>query len=225
MSPPTLQSVRFSPEVNDDDGRLRDMAAGILRCPGVRAVVIDRRQLQATIVPQRVGAPVSSIAPAESPASDSSDVIEWSDSQGQTLYCVRVQPQASGWRRMALMALTVVALTLALLGVILPGLPTTPFVLLASYGLMRTSRRWHRWLLDSRLFGGVLRDWHLHRGISAHVRVKALSLLLIVVVATCLWPGVSPAVKTIVVIGGLLGGTYVWRLPTATRTIADRSTS
>lgn len=218
MSPPTFQSVRFSQEVNDDDGRLRDMAAGILRRPGVRAVVIDRRQLQATIVPQRGDAKVGAIAsPAELPASDSSDVIEWCDSQGEILYCVRARPQATGWRRLGLITLTAVALILALLGVILPGLPTTPFVLLASYGLMRTSRRWHRWLLDSRLFGGVLRDWHLHRGISAHVRVKALSLLLIVVLAACLWPGVSLVVKAIVVIGGFLGGGYVWRLPTATR--------
>jgi uncharacterized membrane protein YbaN (DUF454 family) len=217
MSPPTLQSIRFSQEVNDDEGRLRDMAAGILRRPGVRAVVIDRRQLQATIVPQRGGAKVGPIAPVELPESDCGDVIEWCDSQGEILYCVRAQPQAIGWRRLALITLTAVALILALLGVILPGLPTTPFVLLASYGLMRTSPRWHRWLLDSRLFGSVLRDWHLHRGISAHVRVKALAVLLIVVVAACLWPGVSPVVKTIVVIGGILGGGYVWRLPTATR--------
>jgi uncharacterized membrane protein YbaN (DUF454 family) len=217
MSPPTFQSIRFSQEVNDDDGRLRDMAAGILRRPDVRAVVIDRRQLQATIVPQRAGAKVGPISPAELPESDCGDIIEWYDSQGETLYCVRAQPQARGWRRLALIALTAVALILALLGVILPGLPTTPFVLLASYGLMRTSPRWHRWLLDSRLFGGVLRDWHLHRGISAHVRVKALAVLLIVVVVACLWPGLSPGVKTIVVIGGILGGGYVWRLPTATR--------
>jgi uncharacterized protein len=85
----------------------------------------------------------------------------------------------------------------------------------ASYGLMRTSRRWHQRLLDSRLFGGVLRDWHLHRGIGAHVRVKALALLAIVVGVTCFWPTTPVAAKAIVLIGGMLGGAYVWRLPTA----------
>jgi uncharacterized membrane protein YbaN (DUF454 family) len=135
---------------------------------------------------------------------------------------VRAQQPAVGWRRIALVALTIAALVLALLGVVLPGLPTTPFVLVASYGLMRTSRRWHQRLLESRLFGGVLRDWHLHCGISAHVRAKALALLAIVVAATCLWPGTSPVVKAIVVVGGLLGGGYVWHLPTATRGDATR---
>ena len=96
---------------------------------------------------------------------------------------MRALQPAVGWRRIALIALTIGALVLALLGVLLPGLPTTPFVLVASYGLMRTSRRWHQRLLESRLFGGVLRDWHLHRGISAHVRTKALALLAIVAAA------------------------------------------
>ncbi|QDT74219.1 YbaN family protein [Lacipirellula limnantheis] len=225
LSSAALQSIRFSRELNDDVTRLRDMAAGILRRPGVRAVVIDRRELQATILPQR-GRRKSDVAvlgiPVETAANDLSDVIEWHDSLGETLYCVRAERPARGWRRIALLALTVVALILALLGVVLPGLPTTPFVLAASYGLMRTSRRWHRRLLDSRLFGGVLRDWHLHRGISAPIRVKALVLLTVVVGATLLWPGGSLAVKSIVAIGGLLGGGYVWQLPTATRTYAGR---
>jgi len=220
LSTTALQPVRFSRELSDDAARLRDMAASMLRRPGVRAVVIDRRELQATIVPQRgrVKLDAASVSPVDTAANDVSDVIEWHDSQGETLYCIRAERPASGWRRIALITLTVAALTLALLGVVLPGLPTTPFVLVASYGLMRTSRRWHRRLLDSRLFGSVLRDWHLHRGVSAHIRVKALTLLAIVAAATFLWPGTSLAVKLLVAIGGLLGGGYVWQLPTATRT-------
>ena len=46
LSSAALQSIRFSRELNDDVTRLRDMAAGILRRPGVRAVVIDRRELR-----------------------------------------------------------------------------------------------------------------------------------------------------------------------------------
>jgi uncharacterized membrane protein YbaN (DUF454 family) len=223
MSTITLPSVRYAPELNDDAERLRGMAAGMLRRPGVRAVVIDRRRLRATIVPQRGATAEETLAVVETLLAAAEDeaageMIDWQDSRGETLYCVRAAQPATGWRRAALVSMTIAALLLALLGVLLPGLPTTPFVLVASYGLMRTSRRWHRRLLDSRLFGGVLRDWHLHRGISAHIRVKALALLTIVVGATCFWPGTAPAVKAIVVIGGLLGGAYVWRLPTATRT-------
>jgi uncharacterized membrane protein YbaN (DUF454 family) len=198
------------------------VAAGFLNRTEVRAVVIDRRRLQAVIVPQR-GVSLAevvavrltdggAIAPPEL-----SDVIDWHDSRGETFYCVRAARPATGWRRAALMMLTGGALLLALLGVLLPGLPTTPFVLLASYGLMRISRRWHRRLLESRLFGGVLRDWYVHRGISPRVRVKALALLAIVIGVTCLWPETPLAIKLAVAVGGLLGGAYVWHLPTAKR--------
>lgn len=228
MSPPPLQSIRFSRELSNDTARLHSLAAGLLRRPGVRAVVIDRSQLEATLLPQRGAAPLLDVKlshdellaadqlalPTEE-ATTTDEIIQWQDTQGATLYCVRAQQLATGWRRVGLVSLTIVALVLASLGVILPGLPTTPFVLLASYGLMRTSRRWHQWLLDSRLFGGVLRDWHLHRGIGARVRVKALSLLAIVVGVTCFWPTTPLAMKSIVLIGGLLGGAYVWQLPTA----------
>ena len=192
--------MRGRPEVDIIDGRFRRsdsqtssagcMAAGILRRPGVRAVVIDRRQLQATIVPQHRGATLDSNSPVAMAEHEPDDVIEWQDSHGAKR-CTACGRCGRRWRRrrVALVALTIVALILALLGVVLPGLPTTPFVLVASYGLMRTSRRWHRRLLDSRLFGGVLRDWHLHRGISAHVRAKALTLLTIVVGAACLLAG------------------------------------
>ena len=219
----TFSSSCASRELSIDAVRLRNVAAGLLRSPDVRAVVIDRRRLQAMIVPQR-GATVAqrvvsgtSVEIELDAATDAGDVIDWHDSRGETFYCVRAATPARGWRRLALMVLTGVALLLALLGVLLPGLPTTPFVLVASYGLMRISRRWHRRLLDNRLFGGVLRDWHLHRGVSSRVRVKALALLALVVGATCLWPGTSLALKMGVAIGALLGGAYVWRLPTATR--------
>lgn len=228
MSTPSHQSIRFSRELSNDTARLHRLAASLLRRPGVRAVVIDRSQLEATLLPQRGAAAVLDAAaspdellgaeqfglPTEEAAA-AVEIIQWQDTQGETLYCVRAQQLATGWRRVGLVSLTIMALVLASLGVILPGLPTTPFVLLASYGLMRTSRRWHQWLLDSRLFGGVLRDWHLHRGIGAHVRVKALALLAIVVGVTCFWPTTPLAVKGVVLIGGLMGGAYVWRLPTA----------
>jgi uncharacterized membrane protein YbaN (DUF454 family) len=228
MPTPPLQSIRFSRELSNDTARLHSLAASLLRRPGVRAVVIDRSQLEATLLPQRGAAvllddgvthhdalAMDQLALSTDDATAGDEIIQWQDTQGETLYCVRSQQLATGWRRVGLVSLTIAALVLASLGVILPGLPTTPFVLLASYGLMRTSRRWHQWLLDSWLFGGVLRDWHLHRGIGAHVRVKALSLLAIVVGVTCFWPTTPLAVKGVVLIGGLMGGAYVWRLPTA----------
>ena len=78
--------------------------------------------------------------------------------------------------RLLLNALGAACVVLALLGVFLPLLPTTPFLLLASACFARGSVRMHNWLRTNRLFGRYLRDWEDGRGLPA--RGKAAILLL-----------------------------------------------
>lgn len=66
-------------------------------------------------------------------------------------------------------------LALALVGVFLPLLPTTPFVLLAALCFARSSEKWHAWLLGNPSFGPMIRRWEDQRCISR--RVKAIALV------------------------------------------------
>lgn len=77
-------------------------------------------------------------------------------------------------------------LALALLGVILPGLPTTPFVLLAGWAAARGSRRLHRWLHQHALFGAILRDWERSGAVSRRAKWSA-TLLMLLAAALMLW--------------------------------------
>jgi len=63
-------------------------------------------------------------------------------------------------------------------GIILPLLPTTPFLLLAAACYARSSERWYRWLLYNRWFGSYIRNWHEGRGIP--LKTKALSILFLI---------------------------------------------
>ena len=74
-------------------------------------------------------------------------VVCWTDPRDESLCFVKMPVRAKGWRRMLLMAAAGAALVLGLLGIVLPGLPTTPFVLVASYCLLRSSPRLHARLL------------------------------------------------------------------------------
>ena len=105
------------------------------------------------------------------------------------------------------------ALLLGLLGIVLPGLPTTPFVIVASYCLLRSSPELHERMIHSRLFGGVLRDWHLHRGIRPHIRYKALVVVLLVLAASLAFTNLPVAAKLAIVAIAACGIAYIWRLP------------
>ena len=70
-------------------------------------------------------------------------------------------------------------LILGVIGIFLPVVPTTPFVLLAAWCFARSSRKWHNWLLDSELFGPMLRDWEARRCIACRTKVVALGAMLV----------------------------------------------
>ncbi|MCL6283487.1 YbaN family protein [Ruegeria sp. 2012CJ41-6] len=56
--------------------------------------------------------------------------------------------------------LGLICVGLAVIGVVLPLLPTVPFLLLAAFFFARSSSRLHDWLLSHRLFGPMIDDWH-----------------------------------------------------------------
>jgi uncharacterized membrane protein YbaN (DUF454 family) len=91
------------------------------------------------------------------------------------------EPPTSGVRRALFVLAGLLCVGLAWLGAALPGLPTTPWVLLASYCFGRSSPRLQRWLQRSPVFGRIIRDWEQHRGIRRPVKVFAVCLIVVVV--------------------------------------------
>ena len=71
------------------------------------------------------------------------------------------------------------ALLLGVIGVFLPVMPTTPFILLAAYFFSKSSPRIHAWLVNHRWFGPLILDWQTHRGVRASIRRRALWMMAI----------------------------------------------
>jgi len=70
-----------------------------------------------------------------------------------------------------------IAVLLGIIGIFLPLLPTTPFLLLASACFARGSDRLHGWLLSHGTFGAYLRNFEEGRGIPARAKVLALAMM------------------------------------------------
>jgi uncharacterized membrane protein YbaN (DUF454 family) len=75
--------------------------------------------------------------------------------------------------RLLLYAFAVLCLVLGLIGVVVPGMPTTVFILMAAWAAARSSPRLHAWLLNHRLFGPLLHNWENGRTVSRRAKWSA----------------------------------------------------
>ncbi len=66
---------------------------------------------------------------------------------------------------------------LGAIGIFLPILPTTPFLLLAAACFARSSDRFYRWLLGNRWVGGYIKNYREGRGISLRAKILVISAL------------------------------------------------
>lgn len=115
-------------------------------------------------------------------------------------------------------------LLLALIGVAVPLLPTTPFVLLAAFCFARSSPRLHGWLLDSALFGPVLQDWENKRCVTLNVKWLALGMML-VVGGSSIWFFIPPGWPKMAALGMIgLGCLSVVSLNTCPKQVAVKVT-
>ncbi len=105
---------------------------------------------------------------------------------------------------------------LAIAGLVLPLVPTTPFLLLAAYGFARSSKRLHAWLINHRVFGPLIRNWNEHGRIDR--RSKIISLTLMVALLVVSWQlDVAPHILLIQALVMAASGLFILTRPSGPR--------
>ena len=97
-----------------------------------------------------------------------------------------------------------IAVLLGIIGVVVPGLPTTPFVLLASWCFYKSSPRLQAWLLQSFL-GKYIRDYKEKGGLTTRKRVYIIALMATMVSMSIIFFIPNTTVDIIVGVAGLIG--------------------
>ncbi|MGG6109534.1 DUF454 family protein [Pantoea allii] len=120
-------------------------------------------------------------------------------------------------QRIVLLTLGWLAIVLGILGIVLPLLPTTPFMLLAAWCFARSSPRFHHWLLWSSPFGRYIRHWQQHRGMPPGAKSRAM-LLIVVTFAVSLWLVPLWWVRIMLLIMVCLLLLFMWRIPVVAET-------
>ncbi len=122
----------------------------------------------------------------------------------------------TGWKRVWFLAVGQVSVGLAVLGVFLPLLPTTPFLLLAAYCFLRSSPASYHWLVTHPLLGQFLKDWQLHRAIRRSVKATA-SITIICLAGATWWLTPNSVLRCLTLLGSAIGLIVILRLPTIPR--------
>lgn len=104
------------------------------------------------------------------------------------------------------------ALILGAVGIVLPVLPTTPFVLLAAACFARSSKRFHDMLLANRIAGPIIREWVEHRSIQRRVK-RWVYLLLALSFGSSILVMPSVGYQVMLAVLGIILTVFVWRIP------------
>ncbi len=107
-----------------------------------------------------------------------------------------------------------ISLTLGIIGIFLPLLPTTPFLLLTAACYARGLSRLHNWLLNNKLFGRYIRNYREGKGIPARSKVLALTLLWLTIGFSIFYVIPILIVKIILLVIAILVSIYIMSLPT-----------
>ncbi|WP_078692530.1 YbaN family protein [Bartonella sp. A1379B] len=84
-------------------------------------------------------------------------------------------------------------IVLGFIGIVLPIMPTVPFLLVASWCFARSSPRFHHWLCNHRIFGSPIKQWEEKKAIPPSIKIFAVISMLggflsfLVIIHPALW--------------------------------------
>lgn len=79
-----------------------------------------------------------------------------------------------------------ISLILGIIGIVLPILPTTPFLLLASAAFAKSSERFHKWLLNNKILGAYIKNYREGKGLPLKIKLITISFLWITIIISIL---------------------------------------
>ncbi len=116
------------------------------------------------------------------------------------------------------MVLGIILVGIGGIGIVVPGLPTTPFLLLAAALFVKSSPRLHKWLLQHKLFGPLIRNYQEKKALPRKVKILAISMVVAMISLSVFVFIDKLPVKIVVACLGLIGIIVVLSIPSLEKT-------
>ncbi len=126
----------------------------------------------------------------------------------------------TGFKKWFLIVTGTISVGLGFLGIVLPLLPTTPFLLLAAACYIRSSERFYHWLIYHKWFGSYIRNYREGRGIPLSAKITAITLIWVTIGFSALF--VVPVVFVKILLILIAIGVTIYLLSIKTLTQKDQ---
>ena len=113
------------------------------------------------------------------------------------------QAQLSRTKKKVILVVGFICLALGILGIVVPLLPTTPFLLLAAACFVRASDRLYQWLINHKLFGLYIRNYREYKAIPLKMKISSIALLWITITFSIIYVVDSTVMKIILALIGI----------------------
>lgn len=98
-----------------------------------------------------------------------------------------------------------VSLVVGITGVFVPGLPTTPFLLLTAWLFLKSSGKLYQMLLKNRLIGSYINEYHSRKGMTVRQKVSSIGVMWFMIIISVLFLIQSPVTKIMILLVGITG--------------------
>ncbi|MEI7596021.1 MAG: YbaN family protein [Bacteroidota bacterium] len=107
-----------------------------------------------------------------------------------------------------------ISLALGIIGIFLPLLPTTPFLLLSAICYLNGSKKMYLWLINNKYFGKYIKDYQEKRGVKLKMKIFAILLLWITILNCIVFLIISSLVNMLLITIALAVSAYIIKLKT-----------
>lgn len=120
-------------------------------------------------------------------------------------------------KKIILIILGTISLVVGIIGIVVPGLPTTTFLLIASACYVRSSEKLYSWLINHKIYGKFIKDYQQHKAITKNQKmISIVSMWLMISISILFFIDIS-WVKIVLLLCGITGTIIVLSIRTLSK--------
>lgn len=109
------------------------------------------------------------------------------------------------FKKAILVFLGLISLVIGVVAIVIPGLPTTPFLLLAAGLFMRSSDRLYRKVMSNRIVGPYIREFRENKGMTKRTKIHAIGTMWVMIAISCIFFVDDWMIRIVIISVGIIG--------------------